>query len=165
MLLFLKRLFCLAFETAPPGPCSRLWLLLLTLLLVSLKARPPDLRPLRPPRSSTPSPCTVSSIPRPAVPPVHQGSPGGASGKEAACQRRGHRRHGWVPSLGRKTPWRRNGQPTPVFLPGESRGQGSLAGLGPRGHKASDTTEALILNYSSSSGNCKLPQDILMCVW
>ena len=30
----------------------------------------------------------------------------------------------WV----RKIPWRRNWQPTPVFLPGESHGQGSLVG-------------------------------------
>ena len=27
-----------------------------------------------------------------------------------------------------KSPWRRAGQPTPVFLPGESHGQKSLAG-------------------------------------
>ena len=31
-------------------------------------------------------------------------------------------------------------QPTPVFLPGESHGQRSLAGHSPRGHKKSDTT-------------------------
>ena len=33
-------------------------------------------------------------------------------------------------------------QPTPVFLPGESGGQGSLAGYSPLGHQESDTTEA-----------------------
>ena len=33
-------------------------------------------------------------------------------------------------------------QPTPVFLPGESHGQRSLAGYGPWGHKESDRTEA-----------------------
>ena len=32
-----------------------------------------------------------------------------------------------VRSLGRKIPWRREWQPTPVFLPGESHGQRSLA--------------------------------------
>ena len=37
--------------------------------------------------------------------------------------------------------WRRKWQPTPVFLPGESHGQGSLAGCGPWGHRESDTTE------------------------
>ena len=34
----------------------------------------------------------------------------------------------WVRSLVRKIPWRRKWQPTPVFLPGESQGQGSLVG-------------------------------------
>ena len=32
-------------------------------------------------------------------------------------------------------------QPTPVFLPGESQGWGSLVGLCPWGHTESDTTE------------------------
>ena len=32
-------------------------------------------------------------------------------------------------------PWRRAWQPTPVFLPGESCGQRSLAGYSPWGHK------------------------------
>ena len=63
------------------------------------------------------------------------------------------------PSLG-KTPWRRAWQPTPVFLPGGSHGQRSLAGCSPRGHKDSDTTERLttlrniccevIINYKHS---------------
>ena len=34
-----------------------------------------------------------------------------------------------------KIPWRRAWQPTPVFLPGESHGQRSLAGYSPRGRK------------------------------
>ena len=42
-----------------------------------------------------------------------------------------------------KIPWRRKWQPTPVFLPGESHGQRSLAGYSPRGRKESDTTEQL----------------------
>ena len=33
-------------------------------------------------------------------------------------------------------------RPTPVFLPGESHGQRSLAGCSPWGHKGSDTTAA-----------------------
>ena len=43
-----------------------------------------------------------------------------------------------------KIPWRRAQQPTPVFLPGESHGQRSLAGYSPRGqtHTELDTTEA-----------------------
>ena len=38
--------------------------------------------------------------------------------------------------------WRRKWQPTPVFLPGESQGQGSLMGCRLWGHTESDTTEA-----------------------
>ena len=34
------------------------------------------------------------------------------------------------------------GQPTPVFLPGESQGQGSLVGCCLWGHTELDTTEA-----------------------
>ena len=42
-----------------------------------------------------------------------------------------------------KIPWRRAWQPAPVFLPGESQGQGSLAGYSPWGHKESDTTDMM----------------------
>ena len=45
-----------------------------------------------------------------------------------------------------KTPWRRKWQPTPVFLPGKSRGQMSLAGYSPWDWKEMDTTEQLTLN-------------------
>ena len=38
--------------------------------------------------------------------------------------------------------WRRKWQPTPVFLPGESQGWGSLVGCCLRGSTESDTTEA-----------------------
>ena len=38
--------------------------------------------------------------------------------------------------------WRRKWQPTPVFLPGESQGQGSLVGFRLWGHTESDMTEA-----------------------
>ena len=37
--------------------------------------------------------------------------------------------------------WRRKWQPTPVFLPGESQGQGSLVGCCLWGRTESDTTE------------------------
>ena len=47
-----------------------------------------------------------------------------------------------VQSLGREDPQRRARQPTPVFLPGESRGQRrGLAGCSPWGRKESDTTQ------------------------
>ena len=38
--------------------------------------------------------------------------------------------------------WSRKWQPTPVFLPGESQGQGSLVGFRLWGRTESDTTEA-----------------------
>ena len=38
--------------------------------------------------------------------------------------------------------WRRRWQPTPVFLPGESQGRGSLVGCRLWGHTGSDMTEA-----------------------
>ena len=44
------------------------------------------------------------------------------------CRR--HRRPGFDPQV-RKIPWRRPWQPTPAFLPGEPRGQRSLAGCSP----------------------------------
>ena len=46
-----------------------------------------------------------------------------------------------VQSLVRKIPWRREWQPTPVFLPGEPHGQRSLVGYSPGGCKALDTTK------------------------
>ena len=51
-------------------------------------------------------------------------------------------RHDWATSLSLFTHWRRKWQPTPVFLPGESQGRGSLVGCRLWGRKESDTTEA-----------------------
>ena len=59
------------------------------------------------------------------------------SGKVSACQCGSLRFDPWVG----KNPWRREWQPTPVFLLGESHGQRSLAGYSPWGHKESDMTE------------------------
>ena len=52
--------------------------------------------------------------------------------------------HDWVTSLSVFTfmHWRRKWQPTPVFLPGESQGRGSLVGCRLWGRTESDTTEA-----------------------
>ena len=52
----------------------------------------------------------------------------------------GETRGEFDPWLG-KIPWRRTWEPFLVSLPGESRGQRSLAGYSPWGHKESDTTE------------------------
>ena len=68
------------------------------------------------------------------------GLPGGSEVKVSACVCLQCGRPGfdsWV----WKIFWRRKWQPTPVFLPGESHGQRSLAGCSPRGRKESDTTE------------------------
>ena len=46
------------------------------------------------------------------------------------------------PSLFTFMLWRRKWQPTPVFLPGESQGRGSLVGCGLWGRTESGTTEA-----------------------
>ena len=53
-------------------------------------------------------------------------------------------RHDWATSLSLSTfmHWRRKWQPTPVFLPGESQGRGSLVGCSPWGRTESDTTKA-----------------------
>ena len=45
---------------------------------------------------------------------------------------------------------RRQWQPTPVLLPGESHGWRSLVGCGPRGQEESDMTERLRFHFSLS---------------
>ena len=52
--------------------------------------------------------------------------------------------HNWATSLSLFTfmHWRGKWQPTPVFLPGEPQGRGSLVGYRLSGHTESDTTEA-----------------------
>ena len=62
--------------------------------------------------------------------------PGDSSSEEPACQCRRHKRP-WIA----KILWRKAQQPTPVFLPGESHGQRSLASYDPQGHKKSDRKE------------------------
>ena len=69
-----------------------------------------------------------------------RGLPRWLSSKESACQYgrcRGHRFDPWVG----KIPWRRKWQHTPVFLPGKSQGQRSLASYSLWGLKELDTTE------------------------
>ena len=48
----------------------------------------------------------------------------------------------------RKIPWRREWQPTPVFLAGVFHGQRSLVGYSSWGHQESNTTEWLTLSLS-----------------
>ena len=70
------------------------------------------------------------------------------SSKESACQYRRCRRHSFDPWVG-KIPWSRKWQPTPVFLPGKSHEQRSLADYSPRGCKELDTSERLNTQYVS----------------
>ena len=63
--------------------------------------------------------------------------------KNLPCECRRYKRRGFSPWIGR-IPWRRAWQPTPVFLPGESHGQRSLAGYSLYGRKELDTTEATL---------------------
>ena len=59
-------------------------------------------------------------------------------------------RHDWATSLSLFTfmRWRRKWQPTPVLLPGESQGRGSLVGCRLWGREESDTTEPLPYHFS-----------------
>ena len=68
---------------------------------------------------------------------------GGGVVKESTCQ---CWRHGFDPWV-RRISCRRKWQPTPVFFPGQSHGQRSLAGYNPWGHKESDRTEHICLFY------------------
>ena len=65
----------------------------------------------------------------------------------------------WV----RKIPWRREWQPTLVFLLGEFHGQRSLVGYSPCGHKESDMTEQLTLSANGSKN--LLGTKILSLTW
>jgi len=70
------------------------------------------------------------------------GFPGGTDGKESTCHKGDP---GSIPGLG-KISWRREWQPTPVFLRRESQGQRNLASYSPWGCKEKDTTEQLNKN-------------------
>ena len=73
------------------------------------------------------------------------------SGKESACQCRRHKRHKFNPWV-RKIPWRRERQPTPVFSPGESHGERSLAGYIQSMRSKSDMTLVTEHTHIGSKG-------------
>ena len=54
----------------------------------------------------------------------------------------------------RKVPWRREWQPTSVFLPGKFHGQRSLEGYSPWDRKELDTTELLPLLFTGMAMVC-----------
>ena len=68
-----------------------------------------------------------------------KGPPGGASGKEAACQCRRRRINSWVGTILLRRKW----QPTPVILPGKSHGQRSLMGYSPRSSSVAQSCPTL----------------------
>jgi len=84
------------------------------------------------------------------------------NGKESSCQCRRHRLHPWAWQI----PWKGKWQPTPVFLPGKSHGQRSLAGYSPWGHKESDTTLWLSNNNKYLVANINTSNSFLnyLCV-
>ena len=59
--------------------------------------------------------------------------PHSSVGKKSACNAGDVRDTDSIPEG--EDPWKRKWQPTPVFLPGESRGQRSLVGYSPWGHR------------------------------
>ena len=66
-------------------------------------------------------------------------------------------RHDWATSLSLFTfmHWRRQWQPTPVFLPGESQGRGILVVCRLWGRTQSDTTAATWQQQQQTGGNSK----------
>ena len=77
------------------------------------------------------------------------GFPSGSDSKESACSVEDR---GSIPGVG-KIPWRREWQPSPIFLPGKFHGQRSLVSFSPWSCKEWDMTEQLtqthIIGYSN----------------
>ena len=86
--------------------------------------------------------------------PTHAGLPWWLSGKESTCQCRRHVLDPWVGRI----PWRRKWLPTPVFLPGKSHGQRSLAGYSPQDCKR------LVHDLNNSNRSCNFFLDRIMTV-
>ena len=94
---------------------------------------------------------TPEDLPSPGIEPPTLVSP-------ALAGRFFTRRHGFNPWVG-KIPQRRKCQPTPVFFPGESRGQRSLVGYCPWGCKESDMT------YQINSSDTRLIHIVLFFIY
>ena len=77
--------------------------------------------------------------------PVEKDFPGGASGKEHACQCIRHKTREFNPWF-KKIPWRRAWQHNPIFLPRESEGLRSLMGYSPQGGKESTQLKRIIMH-------------------
>ena len=87
------------------------------------------------PQGKVPKATSLRQLP----PKDHLGLPHWLSGKESACNAGDPGDRVFDPWVG-KIPWRRKWQPTPVFLPGKSHGQRTLAGYRPWGREESDMT-------------------------
>ena len=87
------------------------------------------------------------------------GFPGGSSGKESACQCRRRKRRRFTPWIG-TLPWRRARPPTPVFLPGEPRGQRSLLSCRPWGLLKRLSTHSV---YLLIPGSWLIPPSFPLC--
>ena len=81
------------------------------------------------------------------------GLPWWLSGKEPAFQCRRCGFHPWVGEI----PWRRKRQPIPIFLPGKSHGQRSLAGYTTQSWKESDTTKQCSTDVKSNNLKMEIP--------
>ena len=86
------------------------------------------------------------------------GLPRWHSGKEYTCQYRRHKRCEFDPWVG-TIPWRRAWQPTPLFMPGESHGQGIQARIRVTIRQArlkwlSNSSSSNALSYQKSRGCC-----------
>ena len=72
-----------------------------------------------------------------------------------------------IQSLGHEYSLEKGMATHPVFLPGESHGQKSLAGYSPWGRKESDTTEQLTLSFffhTTESPISPFPQTYTVCL-
>ena len=90
------------------------------------------------------------------------GFPGGSLPRWPTCQCRRRGLDLW----NGKIPWRRKGQPTPAFLPGEFHGQRNLAGYSPWGCKESDMINTCYFYYNQPLATKGIPKIIirLCCV-
>ena len=111
--------------------------------------------------SPSPAPTTIENFQQKSSSPalwdttlLALGLPSGSSdGEESACHAGRPGFDPWVgkiPSVG-KILWRREWQPTPVFLPGEFHGQRRLVDYSPWDHKELDSTGQLTLSRLPSS--------------
>ena len=92
------------------------------------------------------------------------GLPRERSSQESTSQCRRLKRHSFHPWV-RKIPWSRKWQPTPVFLPGESHGQRSLAAYSEKDCKESDTAQCAHMHTHPTRGSEEGPGSRDPTIW